>query len=320
MTLFKAPLKDSTLKGVGQSGDVVASQITDTVPNNSTTVCPPGILSAGKETAEPQEVVTLPAVSSRLSHMSINACVPIDLDEGGWEVHKNRRYGRKHTTAARSSIPPVDWNTHKAETTRTTYIGKSVRKYQASVGTGKTRFVHGFRTRSGVPYAQQSPGKVVWHRDYRNLVGRNVAPADIEYKHLVTASDGSQWIKKSRYFVILARTKHTVPEVPVYSYDDCGLENKKDDVEGEYLSLKAPKLTEDTSFVNQIPEHPVLEVASLAKRDEVMRATKVVHYTEVVSRDIDVEDLRLVADISCEANETLQKYVKGHLGRAPDDH
>ncbi|KAK4549445.1 hypothetical protein LTR36_006442 [Oleoguttula mirabilis] len=262
----------------------------------------------------------VPEITTKLA-TTIPEPVPNTNDGVGWEPSKpTRRSGRKNTVG-KTNIPNGNWNGHKEDAKGTTLIGKSVRHgtRRSNGFTANTRLMRGRRTRSGVAFADQNPGSCVWHYDYRPVLHRNIGEGDPQFKYIIQAPDGSKWIKKGRFWIIIARTRYTVTEVPVYSYDDTGLENKPE-TKSEYPSLKALKIVDDKLFVNQSPENPVLAFEAMRNPDEEMRATMMVHYTEAITRDVDVDDLRYVGNITFHDGEVLQKYAKDHIGKAPDDH
>ncbi|KAK5127691.1 hypothetical protein LTR08_004336 [Meristemomyces frigidus] len=265
--------------------------------------------------------LSVPDVAAKLVTNAITDQLTNIEDERQWETTKpTRKYGPQRTTGVKSKIPDGHLKNYKIAT-RTTYIGKSVRFVpRNSTGCSFDRFMRGPKTKSGVAFAEQNPASCVWHWDYRPVLKRMISVTDPEYKFLITAPDGSVWFKKGRFWIIVARTKYTVTEVPIYTYDNHGLENKLEEVKWEYLSLKPLKIVSDQLFVNQVPSHPVLEITSTKDPQEKLRATMVVHYTEIITRNVNVDDLRYVGEISDAANETLQDYVKKHIGRAPDDH
>lgn len=275
------------------------------------------------EPAHGPALLSVPELTAKLGAIAITEeAVRLGVEEG-WKK-RTRRYGHNRSNigksnVGKSTIPDGDWNCHKSLAGSATYGRKTGRAPSSALG-GRNQFVRGLKTLSGVAFAEQNPGAVVWHWDHRPVLNRTMFEDDPQFKYLMKAPDNSLWIKKGRSWIIVARPKHTVTEISIYSYDDEGLGKKLEEVKWEYLSVKAPKIVDNKPFVNQSSDNSILDISTMKNPDEELRASMVAHYVEAITRDIDVDELRYVGDISFSAREMLQRYVKDHIGKAPDDH
>lgn len=272
-------------------------------------------------TPEPPNQPEAARITEQLSNITITEESSSDnetVEDGYQTQRRNRRYRHTTTTIGPDGIPDGNWNTHRganagAQSIRTT----RTRRYGAS--SRRTTYVRGLRTRSGVGFAEQNPGVIVWHWDHRVIHNHgNTSESDPIRKFLIQGPDGGWWIKKGRYWIIVSRTRYTVTEIPLYTYDDEGLKNKINEIKWEYLSVKPIRTTNGRLFSNQNPDNPVLEIASMKREEEEMRATMVARFTEPFTRDVDVDDLRYVGNLSFQAAMTLVEKVKGNIGHHPE--
>ena len=185
--------------------------------------------------------------------------------------------------------------------------------------TRQSRMTHipGPRTIGGVLFANQKPGALLWHWDIRPLQNPDARPYGWE---IFTKPDGSHWMKKGRYWIVVDVTGEIVSEVAIYTNGNTGLEKVKDRSLKNYFALR-PKHVRAKDFKDPKISgtgNPVLAVEWMEDQKDhiegrLVRTTMVVNWAEVRERDINVPELRLVGALADES--TKQLHVKA-LGRS----
>ncbi len=173
---------------------------------------------------------------------------------------------------------------------------------------GKHVYATGPRTINGVPYNEQVPGAITWHFDIRDCTKSCRSQT---HEH-ITGQNGKVMSKKGRYWVIVRADFEKIYEVPVYTNCNAGLVRTPERLHKEYCSLK-PTHVSSKAFVNQSRHNEVLNVGSIRDythgETQLSRETMVVHLTEVFSRDVDVDDLRIVGSLIPASERMLCRLV-----------
>ena len=172
----------------------------------------------------------------------------------------------------------------------------------------------GPRTKGGILHADLKEGTIVWHWDVRPCESDFIPDSD---KRVFFTSDGSKWLKKGRYWLIVGRTEETLWEVPIYTNGNTGLAKVPGHNKREYFIIR-PKHVQSESFVNQSPTNDFVSVDWMADgedklRGQKLRETMVAHFHEVFARDIDEEPIRVVGAIRKEDTLAACEKAKPHL-------
>ncbi|KAI6909217.1 hypothetical protein KC318_g3334 [Hortaea werneckii] len=172
----------------------------------------------------------------------------------------------------------------------------------------------GPRTKGGILHADLKEGTIVWHWDIRPCESDFIPDSD---KRVFFKSDGSKWLKKGRYWLIVGRTEETLWEVPIYTNGNTGLSKVPGRNKSEYFSIR-PKHVQSESFVNQSPTNEYVSVDWMTSgedklRGQRLRETMVAHFHEVFARDINEEPIRVVGAIRKEDTQAACEKVKPHL-------
>ncbi|KAK4901525.1 hypothetical protein LTR27_001297 [Elasticomyces elasticus] len=125
--------------------------------------------------------------------------------------------------------------------------------------------------------------------------------------------------KKGRYFLIVKSTGKFVWEAPIYTNNNTGLTNVDPTEWKEYFSLKPFDISPEAfKSMNQVPGSKYFSVTWMHNDDpnmrgNKMRATSVVHFTEIKKRHMDVDDVRLVGAIAKDEVEELCAKAHKHI-------
>lgn len=234
-----------------------------------------------------------------------------DID-GDWTVagtHRNRNRDQTHTANPVSDVRQVNWRAPNGGTLATRQnIGRTIGTQRTRV-TQQSRMTYrgGPRTRNGILLADIYPGVIMWRYDKRPCLDPNIKNDD---PRVFFDGDGMKWLRKGRFWVVIYRCRDHVTELPIYTYNDKGLEKKPEAVKANYNSIKPPNTT---NYVNQSPNQKVLDIGWVKSATENLRKTMVVHVTEPISRDIDVES-RVVGGLNGEALKEILCRAKEPVG------
>ncbi|KAK4549443.1 hypothetical protein LTR36_006440 [Oleoguttula mirabilis] len=207
-----------------------------------------------------------------------------------------------------------DWRNPDKEANRSRYAKQSTIKVSRTMGAKRGAYRPGPRTRNGILHANLTPGTIIWRWDIRPCLSKSIPDSDTR---IIKKKDGSRWLKKGRYWLIVDCTKKQVWEIPLYTNNNTGLKNVARQAWRDYLSIR-PKNVSASEFINQSPANPVCAIDWLDDGDEqlrgkCMRTTMVAHFTEVFRRDINDEPVRVVGMLRTEdihvACEKARKYV-----------
>lgn len=249
--------------------------------------------------------------------------------EEGWSAVQSRRQPRARTSTVISPVQneyrPMepDWvdptkvNWRETRGQPTTLIG-TARRFNGTLGRAPSRGTrrtttqrhNGHSTIHGIPLSALYAGIITWHLDKRPCLDPSILASD---SRIFTDQDGLRWLRKGRYWVIIARTRETVTEAPIYSYGDKGLTGKDPSVVDfeEFNSVRPPNVVD---FTNQSPNQEVLQIEWLEKDDEKLRATIVVHVTEAITRSINVGEVRVVGGMTGPSTATFVRRVREVVG------
>ncbi|KAI7230972.1 hypothetical protein KC330_g6660 [Hortaea werneckii] len=180
--------------------------------------------------------------------------------------------------------------------------------------TSKWTWKPGPRTKSGVLHANLKGGTIIWHWDIRPYKSKLIPDRN---SRIFVKDDGSKWLKKGRYWLIVGRTEETLWEVPIYTDGNTGLAKVPGHNKREYFSIR-PKHMQSESFVNQSPTNEVVSVDWMASGEEKLRGQKlretmVAHFHEVFARDINEEPIRVVGAIRKEDTQAACEKAKPNL-------
>ncbi|KAI7660603.1 hypothetical protein KC318_g9979 [Hortaea werneckii] len=201
---------------------------------------------------------------------------------------------------------------------RPTPVSKSFASWMSATtiraSTKKWTWKPGPRTKGGILHGDLKEGTIVWHWDIRPCESDFIPDSD---KRVFFKSDGSKWLKKGRYWLIVGRTEETLWEVPIYTNGNTGLSKVPGRNKREYFSIR-PKHVQSESFVNQSPTNDFVSVDWMASgedklRGQQLRETMVAHFHEVFARDINEEPIRVVGAIRKEDTQAACEKVKPHL-------
>lgn len=276
-----------------------------------------GSESSNKSSSEPPAVSTHPVDSPFLTHATVSRD---DVDDSShpWQtVRKPQRGGSddSYKFGRPADVRNTDWNADKQKR-RQSMHGVSTNETTLIIGNGKyanisRKYDHriGPRTFDGIPFTDIRPGTMIFHYDVRPILGKEPVGDD---RKLVFEVEKSKWLRKGRFWLVVSFHDDHIVEVPIYTYNDTGLERKPDRVKEYYNSVKAPWSTE---FTNHSPNQKVLGIDSLRNQDESLRETMVVNVTEPVSHTVDADwNRRVVGRLSKESTEELLQRVKSFIG------
>ncbi|KAI7217193.1 hypothetical protein KC333_g4366 [Hortaea werneckii] len=214
-------------------------------------------------------------------------------------------------TASKSIAPWMsDWrNPDKLTLRERIASATTIRK-----STAKWTWKPGPRTKSGVLHANLKEGTIIWHWDIRPYKGKLIPDSD---SRIFFKDDGSKWLKKGRYWLIVGRTEEKLWEVPIYTNGNTGLAKVPSPQKKEYFSIR-PKHVQLESFVNQSPTNLFVSVDWMGEREDQLRGQKlretmVAHFHEVFARDINEEPIRVVGAIRKEDTQAACEKAKPHL-------
>ncbi|KAI6868789.1 hypothetical protein KC323_g2946 [Hortaea werneckii] len=214
--------------------------------------------------------------------------------------------------AASKSFAPwmSDWRKPDSRTIRERIAGATTIR----TSTRKWTWKPGPRTRGGVLHADLKEGTIVWHWDIRRCESDFIPDSD---KRVFFKDDGSKWLKKGRYWLIVGRTDEKLWEIPIYTNSNTGLARVAGRNKREYFSIR-PKHVQSGDFVNQSPTNQVVSVDWMADgedqvRGQQLRETMVAHFYEVFARDINEEPIRVVGAIRKEDTLAACEKAKPHM-------
>lgn len=205
-----------------------------------------------------------------------------------------------------------NWRRRSSEEERTTASNIEALKYYDTGHKSdqkKRAARHGPKTPGGVLYEDLCPGTIVWCWDIRNC------PDPAKYPTWQTfLKDGRLMVKKGRYFVIVrkvdqGRANFKLGMNGIYSNGDTGVENVHSTNHRKYFSL-CPFNVDIENFHNLISGNPVLRMNWMPQQrqglePELARLTMLVNWSELVERDIHIEELRIVGTLSDESRDAL---------------
>ncbi|GAB1741988.1 hypothetical protein NU219Hw_g7385t1 [Hortaea werneckii] len=215
------------------------------------------------------------------------------------------------TTASKSIAPWLsDWRKPDKLTLRERIASATTIRKSTMKGTWKP----GPRTKSGVLHANLKEGTIIWHWDIRPYNGGLIPDND---SRIFFKDDGSKWLKKGRYWLIVGRTEEKLWEVPIYTNGNTGLVKVPSPQKKEYFSIR-PKHVHSESFVNQSPTNEFVSVDWMASgedqlRGQKLRETMVAHFHEVFVRDINEEPIRVIGAIRKEDTWAACEKARPHL-------
>ncbi|KAI7270358.1 hypothetical protein KC345_g7450 [Hortaea werneckii] len=214
--------------------------------------------------------------------------------------------------AASKSVAPwmSDWRKPDKRTLRER-IASATTIHKSST---KWTWKPGPRTKSGVLHANLKEGTITWHWDIRPYKGRLIPDSD---SRILLKDDGSKWLKKGQYWLIVGRTDEKLWEVPIYTNGNTGLAKVPSPQKKEYFSIR-PKHVRPDESVNQSPTNLFVSVDWMGeKEDQVrgqqLRETMVAHFYEVFARDINEEPIRVVGAIRKEDTQAACEKAKPHM-------
>ncbi|KAK5717553.1 hypothetical protein LTR17_015996 [Elasticomyces elasticus] len=173
----------------------------------------------------------------------------------------------------------------------------------------------GPRTKSGTLLVDQVKGNIVFRWDIRPC---RVGKFADDHPQIIWVN-GVRSRKKGRYFLIVKSTGKFVWEAPIYTNNNTGLTNVDPTEWKEYFSLKPFDISPEVfKSMNQVPGSKYFSVTWMHNDDpnmrgNRMRATSVVHFTEIKKRRMDVDDVRLVGAIAKDEVEELCAKAHNHI-------
>ncbi|TKA58623.1 hypothetical protein B0A55_12148 [Friedmanniomyces simplex] len=202
-----------------------------------------------------------------------------------------------------------DWRAHDPKVERARWAAATTIKTVVTRG----KYRPGPRTRSGVLFADQKAGTIVFHPEVRPYPSKKIPDTDPS----ITFQNGVRFRTKGRYWLIVKSTAKSVWEVPIYTNGDTGLANVKKKHWSKYYSLR-PDTVAPKDFQNQSPNNTPWSIGYMNEHQKTMkgrkmRKTMVVRITEVYRRAIDDADVKIVGaledvDIPI-AVEKTPKYI-----------
>ncbi|OQN98360.1 hypothetical protein B0A48_15627 [Cryoendolithus antarcticus] len=181
------------------------------------------------------------------------------------------------------------------------------------VGYGKhldrrsSTYVPGQRTICGHSIDVIQPSVMTWHMD------RHVFPKDkriivLEGGKLEVLASGEQVLHKGRYWIVLGVDGNKLVEVPIYTFDDKGLEGVSREEHHEYAEIRPPHLSHD-AFISKNKHNSVLGIAKLYQPQR-LRETMLAHVAKPQICDLSKTASRRVAMMDPESFEVLKRLVE----------
>lgn len=159
-------------------------------------------------------------------------------------------------------------------------------------------------------HTRQTMGAIVRHVELHHFP-RGGAPHD--QGKVVKLPGGGKVLKKSRYFLIVGRTRDKLIECPIFTYGEKGLRDRERDTWPEYCSIRSLSVPVG-NFVNQSPSNNVLH-AVWEKPGFQVKQSAVVRLSELRYRDDDT-GVDLVAAVSFGSLQYAQKKLAGLISAA----
>ncbi|KAK5124937.1 hypothetical protein LTR85_001127 [Meristemomyces frigidus] len=223
--------------------------------------------------------------------------------EKKWTTIGQRTERRQPKTEAQPVRPAAteapwatNWRSPDAQANRERYARAATIKSKFAKGTHRP----GPRTKAGVLHADQKDGTIVFRWDVRPFPSKKVPDTDPR----IFYQNGTRYLKKGRYWLVVKATGKTVWEAPIYTNNDTGLLLVPRKFWKQYFSL-LPHGMPLEGFKNQSPSNKVASIdwMSVDEKDGTMRGRKmrntmVVHFSEIMVRSIDLADVRIVGALS----------------------
>ena len=245
------------------------------------------------------------------------------LDPKSWTLVRSRRRNFSKAATTQPVAPSVpdfhsaplwetdkDWRNRDAEAQKARFAAaRTIGQTPQATNAGRTKntLIPGPHTRGGVPYANQIAGAIFWHWDVRRYVVGQSHPG-----WNIFTERGVRKLRKGRYWIIVdAEETGFIHEVGIFTNHDTGLQTVPSKFWSGYLSLR-PKHIDAKHFRNLIPGNSVLDVGWMASdadgnETKLTRESMVVNWRNVLKRPIDIQDLRIIGELSPEALEVLRK-------------
>ncbi|KAK5724462.1 hypothetical protein LTR15_004507 [Elasticomyces elasticus] len=246
-------------------------------------------------------------------------------DPNDWTTVRGRATSRAHGQA-REAINGIvaaavvnepwkeDWRNPDPKANALRYAAAATAHTTQTKGTRYT-CKPGPRTKSGTLLVDQVKGNIVFRWDIRPYPSTKLAD---NHPQIIWV-DGVRSRKKGRYFLIVKSTFKFVWEAPIYMKNNTGLTNVDPMEWKEYFSLKPFDISPEAfKSMNQVSGSKYFSVTWMHNDDpnmrgNKMRATSVVHFTEIKKRRIDVDDMRLVGAIAKDEVEELCAKAHKHI-------
>jgi len=152
-------------------------------------------------------------------------------------------------------------------------------------------------------HTRRTAGAIVRHVDLHHFPKSD---AKSDQHDVVDLPRGGQILQKSRFFLIVGRTRNRLVECPIFTYGEKGLRGRKQDTWPEYCSIRSLSVPVE-DFMNQSPNNEVLD-AEWEKGGFQMKQSAVVRLSELRYRDDDM-GVVLVATISSGALQYARQKV-----------
>ncbi|KAI7184738.1 hypothetical protein KC363_g7553 [Hortaea werneckii] len=258
-----------------------------------------------------QEEGSVPKLESKLEPRALEVAKDLMITAESLQAAAEPTRTHRPLAASKSFAPWMsDWRRPDSRTVRERIAGATTIR----TSTRKWTWKPGPRTKGGVLHADLKEGTIVWHWDIRPCESDFIPDSD---KRVFFKTDGSKWLKKGRYWLIVGRTDEKLWEIPIYTNGNTGLAKVPGQNKREYFSIR-PKHVQRESFVNQSPTNQVVSVAWMADAEDQLRVqrlreTMVAHFHEVFIRDINEEPIRVVGAIRKEDTWAACEKAEPHM-------
>lgn len=175
--------------------------------------------------------------------------------------------------------------------------------------------IPGRRTKDNdILFSSIKVGGIYYHEAIAPYEGdpENIPPEDQKFISLI---NGEPFYKKARYWIVIARTRDTVTEVPIYTFNGKGLANKDPKTWWEYFVV-CPLGVDPQSLRNWCEANPVLEI-SFNGAGAMTKKTMFAHVTEIRTRKIDVKGVKHVGELKSESAKVVVAAATSSLGKVP---
>lgn len=176
--------------------------------------------------------------------------------------------------------------------------------------------IPGRRTKHfNILYSSINVGGIYYHEAIAPYEGdaKNIPPEDQKF---IAWVNGEPFYKKARYWIVIARTRDTVTEVPIYTFNGKALAGKDPKTWWEYFVV-CPLGVDPKSLRNWCETNPVLEISFLDEDGAMSKKSMVAHVTEIRTRKIDVKGVKHTGQLKAESTRVVVEAAVSSLGKVP---